>query len=130
MEPALSDKSGLAVALQTVKPSLASRAAMSSRDFQEPLVFQPIFMERVWGGRRLESLFGKQLPAGVRIGESWEIVDRQEAQSVVAHGPLRGQKLHDLWMQSRGEVFGEIAESERFPLLIKLLDAQEKLSIQ
>ncbi len=96
----------------------------------QPLVFEPIFMERVWGGRRLESLFGKRLPAGVRIGESWEIVDRAEAQSVVHAGPLRGETLHDLWTKRRGEIFGDLPDAPRFPLLIKLLDAQEKLSVQ
>jgi mannose-6-phosphate isomerase len=95
-----------------------------------PLTFEPIFMERVWGGRRLETEFGKKLPANVRIGESWEIVDRPEAQSVVANGPLRGKTLHDLWTQDRQSIFGNIPESERFPLLVKLLDAQEKLSLQ
>ena len=48
-------------------------------------------MERIWGGRRLETDFGKKLPANRRIGESWEIVDRPEAQSVVRDGPLRGK---------------------------------------
>ena len=97
---------------------------------QQPLIFQPIFMERVWGGRRLESLFAKQLPAGVRIGESWEMVDRPEAQSVVAAGPLEGRTLHDLWSTHRAEIFGNVPGGARFPLLIKLLDAEEKLSLQ
>jgi mannose-6-phosphate isomerase len=87
-------------------------------------------MERVWGGRRLETLFGKALPAEVRIGESWEIVDRAEAQSVVAAGPLRGRTLHELWLECRKEIFGDVADAPRFPLLIKLLDAEEKLSLQ
>src|SRR5213080_3531745 len=90
----------------------------------------PIFMERIWGGRKLESRFGKQLPAGKRIGESWEIVDRPEAQSVVANGPLKGRTLHELWSQHRQEVFGKVPDAPRFPLLIKLLDAREKLSLQ
>jgi mannose-6-phosphate isomerase len=87
-------------------------------------------MERVWGGRRLESEFGKKLPAQKRIGESWEIVDRPEAQSVVRNGPLRGQTLYELWTQYRAEIFGDVAGSPRFPLLVKLLDAHEKLSLQ
>jgi mannose-6-phosphate isomerase len=99
-------------------------------DFSQPLVFEPIFMERIWGGRRLETLFGKRLPAGVRIGESWEIVDRPEAQSVVHAGPWRGTTLHELWTQHRREVFGDIADAPRFPILIKLLDAEDKLSLQ
>ena len=87
-------------------------------------------MERIWGGRRLESEFGKKLPPNARIGESWEIVDRAEAQSVVANEPLRGKTLHELWTQHRHDIFGEVPDSDRFPLLVKLLDAQEKLSLQ
>jgi mannose-6-phosphate isomerase len=103
---------------------------MSAVKLTDPLRFEPIFMERMWGGRRLESEFGRQLPPNVRIGESWEIVDRPEAQSVVTNGPLEGKTLHDLWTQHHRDVFGNVAEAARFPLLIKLLDAQEKLSLQ
>jgi mannose-6-phosphate isomerase len=95
-----------------------------------PLLFKPIFQERIWGGRELAELFGKDLPAGKRIGESWEIVDRPEAQSVVANGPLKGKTLHELWIQDREAIFGNVPKSERFPLLVKLLDAHEKLSLQ
>jgi mannose-6-phosphate isomerase len=84
----------------------------------------------MWGGRRLESEFHKKLPPQKRIGESWEIVDRPEAQSVLANGPLRGMTLHELWTQHRDEVFGDVPDTPRFPLLIKVLDAREKLSLQ
>jgi len=87
-------------------------------------------MERMWGGRRLESEFAKKLPDKVRIGESWEIVDRLEAQSVVRSGPLKGNTLDELWTQHRQPIFGDTPDSPRFPLLIKLLDANEKLSLQ
>jgi mannose-6-phosphate isomerase len=97
---------------------------------KSPLTFEPIFMERIWGGRRLAHQFSKNLPPNVRIGESWEIVDRPEAQSVVHAGPLRGKTLHDLWTHNRPAIFGDVRESERFPLLLKLLDAREKLSLQ
>ena len=52
-----------------------------------PLLFKPIYQERVWGGRSLEAALQRSLPPGRVIGESWEIVDRPEAQSVVAAGP-------------------------------------------
>jgi len=94
------------------------------------LVFKPIFQERIWGGRKLEELFGKNIPAGKRIGESWEIVDRPEAQSMVRGGPLADRSLHDLWVNFREEVFGKVRDTPRFPLLIKLLDAREKVSLQ
>jgi len=96
-----------------------------------PIVFEPIFMDRVWGGRRLETHFGKRLPSHGRIGESWEVVDRAEAQSVVHNDPLRGKTLHELWTAHHPEVFGAAeAPSPRFPLLFKLLDAAERLSVQ
>lgn len=87
-------------------------------------------MERIWGGRRLESHFDKRLPDDAHIGEAWEIADRAEAQSVVRHGPLRDQTLHQLWMQDRPSIFGDVPDSPRFPLLVKLLDAHDKLSLQ
>lgn len=100
-------------------------------ELSTPLVFEPLFMERVWGGRRLETLFGKRLPQSTRIGESWEIVDRPEAQSVVHEGPLRGCTLHELWTEHREAIFGTgLPDSERFPLLCKILDAQQRLSLQ
>ena len=100
-------------------------------DLPAPLLFEPLFQERAWGGRRLESAFGKELPPGQRIGESWEIVDRPEAQSVVRQGPWRGLTLHELWRDHRAEIFGEdMPEAPRFPILAKLLDAEEKLSLQ
>jgi mannose-6-phosphate isomerase len=109
---------------------------MAKAHLSEPIVFEPIFMERVWGGRRLQSLYGKHLPPVVPIGESWEIVDRPEAQSVVHDGPLRGTTLHELWREHREDIFGPLPDNpsrtgiSRFPVLVKLLDAQENLSLQ
>lgn len=96
-----------------------------------PLRLRPLYMERVWGGRMIASLYGRELPGTAPIGESWEVVDRADEQSVVADGPLAGLTLHELWQKHRTEIFGANApESERFPLLIKILDARDKLSIQ
>ncbi len=98
-------------------------------DVLYPLTFHPIFMERVWGGRNLQQLYGKELPAKALIGESWEIADRPEAVSLVANGPLAGQPLRELMERHSGEILGRPAQG-RFPLLIKILDAQETLSVQ
>jgi len=103
---------------------------MTKAKLTQPLVFEPLFMARVWGGRRLESLYGKRLPPAALIGESWEIVDRPEAQSVVHEGPLRGRTLHNLWCKHREAIFGDVPDAPRFPILAKLLDAQENLSLQ
>lgn len=89
-------------------------------------------MERVWGGRELERVYGRELPHPARpFGESWEIVDRDPEQSIVENGPFAGRTLHDLWKNHRSQVFGDhLPDSERFPILIKILDAREDLSIQ
>lgn len=93
--------------------------------------FAPLYKQRVWGGRTLESLYGRELPtADDPYGESWEVVDRADDQSVVMAGPLCGKSLHDLWKGHRQEIFGAVPESERFPLLVKILDARDDLSIQ
>jgi mannose-6-phosphate isomerase len=98
--------------------------------FDAPLTFRPLYMQRVWGGRRLADLLGRTLPPEAKIGESWELVDREDAQSVVDSGEHAGVSLHELWMKRRREVFGEVADAPRFPLLAKLLDARETLSVQ
>ena len=96
-----------------------------------PLTFKPIFKERVWGGRALERLYKKPLPPGVPIGESWEISDRPGDASVIANGPLAGKDLHWLMENHERELLGDAKSANgRFPLLIKILDAQEKLSLQ
>jgi len=97
-----------------------------------PFVFQPIFKERVWGGRELERLFHKKLPAGKPIGESWEISDRPGDASVIANGPLAGKNLRWLMENHATEILGgaKPAAAGHFPLLCKILDARKKLSLQ
>jgi mannose-6-phosphate isomerase len=96
-----------------------------------PLAFHPIFKERVWGGRNLERLYHKPLPPGPPIGESWEITDRPEGVSVIANGPLAGQTLRWLMENHGAELLGGSAKTTaQFPLLIKILDAQDTLSVQ
>jgi mannose-6-phosphate isomerase len=96
-----------------------------------PLLFKPVFQERIWGGRNIERLYGKQLPPKVPIGESWEICDRADVQSEILNGPLAGKNLHWLMQHHRSELMGRAAALHgRFPLLIKILDAEEKLSLQ
>ena len=87
-------------------------------------------MTRVWGGRSMESVYQRQLPDEQPYGESWEMSDREDEQSIVNHGPLAGRSLNDLWINHREEIFGSGLTGERFPLLIKILDARDDLSIQ
>lgn len=109
-----------------------------------PLRFEPIYKEKVWGGRAFEKL-GRALPgsASTGVGESWEIADLATTSvsggggnaeySVVAEGPLKGKSIREL-MQTYGEaLLGEgvkPADDGGFPLLIKFLDAKENLSVQ
>jgi len=96
-----------------------------------PLTFQPIFKARVWGGRRLAELYGKPLPPGSPTGESWEITDRPGDVSVIANGPLAGKDLRWLMENHARELLGDAPSLNGcFPLLVKILDAQQTLSLQ
>ena len=93
--------------------------------------FKPIYQERVWGGRALESYLGRNLPAGRPIGESWEIVDRPEAQSLVADGPWAGRTLRQLIETESRAIMGPAWPAARpFPILVKWLDCRDRLSVQ
>jgi mannose-6-phosphate isomerase len=95
-----------------------------------PFRFDPVLMERVWGGDAL-ARYQKTLPPGKLIGESWEICDRDETQSIAANGPLAGKSLRELIAQFGADLLGrDMGPSTRFPLLIKILDARERLSLQ
>jgi mannose-6-phosphate isomerase len=113
------------------KPTQCHKRPLPDKVFY-PLVFHPLFKERVWGGRELETLFGKKLPPGKPIGESWEISDRPNDESVIANGKFAGETLHQLMENHRHEILGDArpAAGNRFPILCKILDAREKLSLQ
>lgn len=98
-----------------------------------PLTFAPRLKHYLWGGRRLEELFGRRLPPGV-TAESWEVSGYPAEPSVVADGPLAGRELPDLVAQYGVDLLGRrgarAVESGTFPLLVKLLDASHALSVQ
>lgn len=98
-----------------------------------PLRFTPLYFEKVWGDRRLERLMGRSLPAGLSIGESWEIADHPHGMSVVANGLERGTPLRELIARDPVHLLGTrvVARNARvFPLLVKYIDAGEELSVQ
>jgi mannose-6-phosphate isomerase len=97
----------------------------------EILTFNPLYMERVWGGRGLETKLGRSLPAGKVIGESWELVDREGEQSVVTSGAHAGETIRELLQSAAADILGPGRDgSQPFPILIKWLDCQDRLSLQ
>jgi mannose-6-phosphate isomerase len=95
------------------------------------LKFTPIMKPLPWGGRKLETLFCKVLPDGLPCGESWEVVDLPGDQSVVADGPLAAHSLSSLVATRTDELLGEAPLlMGRFPVLFKLIDATQTLSVQ
>ncbi len=97
-----------------------------------PLRFLPVLMEKPWGGDGLYRVLGKGLPSDTRMGESWELSDREEAPSIVADGRFAGQSLCDLFQRHAPAILGLqwSPEVKRFPLLYKFIYAREKLSVQ
>ncbi|MDR0510174.1 MAG: class I mannose-6-phosphate isomerase [Rikenellaceae bacterium] len=98
-----------------------------------PLKFRPLLKERIWGGDLLSTAMGKRLPAGKKIGESWEISGVVGDISTVASGALKGNNLQELIEVYMGDLVGEKVYERfglEFPLLIKLIDAEDVLSVQ
>jgi mannose-6-phosphate isomerase len=97
----------------------------------EPLRFERHFLTKVWGGRALERRPGIALPPG-QIGETWEVVDREGENSIVATGVLKGLSLRELMRRHPKELLGTVPPGKdgRFPLLLKYIDAGENLSVQ
>ncbi|HAH23601.1 MAG TPA: mannose-6-phosphate isomerase [Prolixibacteraceae bacterium] len=98
-----------------------------------PLRFEPIYQYRLWGGRQLSNLLTTPLPGNDPIGEAWLLSDREDHQSIIADGPLKGNGIGQLMKSQvlRKELLGKLAgRFTRFPLLLKFLDVHEMLSVQ
>jgi len=96
-----------------------------------PMYFEPIFQYRPWGGRHLADLFNEPLPGNDPIGEAWILSDRDDHESHVANGLLKGQNISQLFKHWPDQLMGKQAgRFNRFPLLLKFLDAHEMLSVQ
>jgi mannose-6-phosphate isomerase len=109
---------------------IASKNILLTESPLYPLRFEPIYQYRPWGGRRLADLLTEPLPSGP-IGEAWLLSDRDDHASQVAEGPLKDQTIGQLLKQFPEQMLGKLAHRfQRFPLLLKFLDAQEMLSVQ
>lgn len=97
-----------------------------------PLKFNYIYKEKIWGGNKLEKIYNRKLP-NKSIGESWEVAAHPHGTSIIKNGRYKGINIQDLIDKYPDEMLGNRIEAEyreRFPLLIKILDANEKLSVQ
>lgn len=94
-----------------------------------PLVFRSVCKEYIWGGTRIAQKYHR-MPSLNTCAESWEIADRPEGESIVSQGPLQGCPLHQLIADFGPELLGTASRAAVFPLLIKLIDAKQSLSIQ
>ena len=97
-----------------------------------PLKFSPIYKERIWGGTKLNTYLGKDIPKG-NIGESWELSDLDGDTSLVNNGSLIGTSLKTVLEEFKHQLIGKKNYKQfgdKFPLLIKFIDAKEDLSIQ
>lgn len=94
-----------------------------------PFFLEPLFKERIWGGDRLKTDFGYGIPT-TNTGEAWVISAHPEGTNVIANGPLKGKTLADAWSEHGGIFNRPTGSKEDYPLLVKLLDAAEDLSVQ
>jgi mannose-6-phosphate isomerase len=94
-----------------------------------PLTFAPIYKDYPWGGTRIIETYHRN-PPGTLFAESWEISDHKDGMSVVSNGWMNGRTLREILEENPKEIMGTSVKDTKFPLLIKLIDAKQKLSVQ
>lgn len=94
-----------------------------------PLLFTPVYKDYIWGGQRIPKRYGRDPQSGI-CAESWEISDRPEGMSVVCNGAFAGRQLHELVETLGPDLLGQGRLGPVFPLLIKIIDAEQRLSVQ
>jgi mannose-6-phosphate isomerase len=95
-----------------------------------PLFFEPVYKNIIWGGRNLETVFNRILPPG-EIAESWDVCCHKNGMSIVSNGSLKGKSLEELIKLYSLELLGKkCVDMDRFPVLVKIIDANDKLSVQ
>lgn len=95
-----------------------------------PLKFKPIYKELIWGGNKLKKFFGKDIPQGKKIGESWELADLPNDKSVITNGDFAGKTISEILQKFSLQITGQKNYKPPFGLLIKFIDACEILSVQ
>ncbi len=104
---------------------------MVERDNLYPLLFDPIYHEKMWGGNMMPEKLGRKLPKTKDpVGESWEVSDRDDAMSIISNGPLKGCTFRQFLDHYGNDIIGKNFQGGRFPLLVKIIDAGKRLSLQ
>lgn len=116
----------------TTKERIPAMAAISPSDFHRPLPLRPHFSERPWGGDALQRVLGKQLPPGGPYGEAWELSDHPDGRSRVdlPASALHGMPFGEVLRQFPREILDRPCAPDRYPLLVKYIDASGDLSVQ
>jgi len=97
--------------------------------YKQPIFLEPVFQERIWGGQKLKAIYKYEVPYE-KTGEAWVISTHPNGPSRITNGPLQGKTLKEAW-ELHGELFNREAEArEEYPLLVKMLDANDDLSVQ
>lgn len=94
-----------------------------------PILLQPVYKEYIWGGTRLLDEFHRRLNAGV-YAEAWEIADHPDGQTRIINGPDAGATLSEAILRRGPDLLGTGRTDTAFPLLVKIIDARETLSVQ
>ncbi len=94
-----------------------------------PLLFKPVYKDYIWGGHRIPELYNRETDQKI-CAESWEVSERPEGMSLVRNGPLTNKSLHDVVQMLGEDLLGTACKGSEFPLLIKIIDAKQRLSVQ
>ena len=94
-----------------------------------PLMFKPVYKDYPWGGHRISDLFNRDLPPGI-YAESWEISDHKDGMSIIENGYYKDRSFRSVLTDYFRLIIGKNARHDSFPILIKIIDASEKLSVQ
>lgn len=95
----------------------------------DPIFLQPVFQGRIWGGQKLRTEFDYEIPNDM-TGEAWVISAHPHGPSTITNGPLAGKTLADAWNEHKGLFNKNADEQGEYPLLVKILDAADDLSVQ
>ena len=95
-----------------------------------PLFFEPVYKTTIWGGRNFKRVFNRDIPDG-KIAESWEVCCHKNGTSVIVNGSIKGKTLQYVFENYKEDLIGsKFDKYDRFPLLIKFIDANDRLSVQ